>query len=206
MGGENRHEKLAPSMSSLVLISHVKDGVELAKKHKLGKEIIDIIQQHQGKGLITYFHQKAKEQADSKGEKSSRVKEEDFRYPGPKPQTKEAGLVMLADMVEAATRSLADPTPARIQGFVQKIINKAFSDGQLDECELTLKDLHEIAKSFNKTLSGIFHHRIEYPEINSRSLKKVNNGNTDNIPQEDTGAKKQDDQDDDDKGLKRLGL
>ena len=108
------------------------------------------IQQHQGKGLISYFYQKAKEQSLKKGKKSFQIKEDDFRYPGPKPQTKEAGLVMLADMVEAASRSLVDPTPARIQGTVQKIINRVFSDGQLDECELTLKDLHEIAKSFNR--------------------------------------------------------
>jgi putative nucleotidyltransferase with HDIG domain len=148
MGGENRHEKLAPSMSSLILIAHVKDGVELAKQHKLGQEITDIIEQHQGKGLITYFYQKAKEQAMSKSGKGIEVNEDDFRYPGPKPQTKEAGLVMLADMVEAASRSLPDPTPARINGTVQKIINKGFSDGQLDECELTLKDLHEDSKEF----------------------------------------------------------
>ncbi len=206
MGGENKHEKLAPSMSSLVLISHVKDGVELAKRHKLGKEIIDIIQQHQGKSLITYFYSKAKEQAASKGKKSFQIKEEDFRYPGPKPQTKEAGLVMLADMVEAASRSLVDPTPARIQGTVQKIINKAFSDGQLDECELTLKDLHEIAKSFTKTLSGIFHHRIEYPETNLKPVKKTTNGDTDQVPPEDTRAKKSENKEDNENGLKRLGL
>ena len=203
MGGENRHEKLAPSMSSLVLISHVKDGVELAKEHKLGREIIDIIQQHQGKGLITYFYQKAKEQTAYKGKKASQIKEEDFRYPGPKPQTKEAGLVMLADMVEAASRSLSDPTPARIQGTVQKIVNRVFSDGQLDECELTLKDLHEIAKSFNKTLSGIFHHRIEYPETN---IKKAINGDTDQLPSEDAGIKQTDNKEEDKEGLKRLGL
>ena len=206
MGRENRHEKLAPSMSSLVLISHVKDGVELAKKHKLGKEIIDIIQQHQGKSLISFFYQKAKEQAESKGVKSFHIKEDDFRYPGPKPQTKEAGLVMLADMVEAASRSLADPTPSRIQGVVQKIINKVFSDGQLDECELTLKDLHEIAKSFNKTLSGIFHHRIEYPEANSKAGKKAGNGNTAQFPSEDAGIRKQEDKEEVGEGLKRLGL
>jgi len=92
------------------------------------------------------------------------VDERDFRYPGPKPQTREAGLVLLADCVEAASRTLADPTPARIQGMVQKIINNIFIDGQLDECELTLKNLHEIAKSFNQILAGIYHHRIDYPE------------------------------------------
>ncbi|MFC1891771.1 HDIG domain-containing metalloprotein [Thermodesulfobacteriota bacterium] len=206
MGGENRHEKLAPSMSSLVLISHVKDGVELAREHKLGREIIDIIQQHQGKSLISYFYQKAKEQAGNKASKSSRIKEEDFRYPGPKPQTKEAGLVMLADMAEAASRSLADPNQARIQGMVQKIINKAFSDGQLDECELTLKDLHEIAKSFNKTLSGIFHQRVEYPEPNTKTSRKAANGDTDQLGSEDSRGSKKDATGDDDEGLKRLGL
>ena len=113
---------------------------------------------------------------------------------------------MLADMVEAASRSLADPTSSRIQGVVQKIINKVFSDGQLDECELTLKDLHEIAKSFNKTLSGIFHHRIEYPDANSKAVKKAGNGNTDQFPSEDTGIRKQDDRKEAGEGLKRLGL
>ncbi|MBW1765333.1 MAG: HDIG domain-containing protein [Deltaproteobacteria bacterium] len=206
MGRENKHEKLAPSMSSLVLISHVKDGVELAKEHKLGREIIDIIQQHHGKGLISYFYKKAREQAVSKGSKSAIIKEEGFRYPGPKPQTKEACLVMLADMSEAASRSLVDPTPARIQGMVQKIINMSFSDGQLDECELTLKDLHEIAKSFNKTLGGIFHHRIEYPEMSTKTEKRVTNGDSDHDSPEDTRSSEAEDRGDDREGLKRLGL
>lgn len=207
MGGENRHEKLAPSMSSLVLISHVKDGVELAREHKLGPEIIDIIQQHQGKGLISFFYEKAKEQAAAKGFKAVEVKEEDYRYPGPKPQTKEAGLVMIADMVEAASRSLPDPTPARIQGTVQKIINKVFSDGQLDECELTLKDLHEIAKSFNKTLGGIFHQRVEYPEATTQRInKKTTDGNTDQNRQKDSRPKKSRNSASFNKGLKRLGM
>ncbi|MBN2125944.1 MAG: HDIG domain-containing protein [Deltaproteobacteria bacterium] len=206
IGSENRHEKLAPSMSSLILISHVKDGVELAREHKLGREIIDIIQQHHGTSLITYFYQKAKDRMAVKGSKSTEIKEEDFRYPGPKPQTKEAGLVMLADMVEAASRSLIDPTPARIQGTVQKIVNKAFTDGQLDECELSLKDLHEIAKSFNKTLSGIFHHRIEYPEVDTRPSRKGRNGNTDHLSTEDSGGKKPEDKAEGEEGLRRLGL
>lgn len=206
LGGENRHEKLAPSMSSLILIAHVKDGVELAKENKLGREIIDIIQQHHGTSLISFFFHKAKERMLAKGSKSSEIKEEDFRYPGPKPQTKEAGLVMLADMVEAASRTLVDPTPARIQGMVQKIINNVFSDGQLNECELTLKDLNEIAKSFNKTLSGIFHHRVEYPEAASKTAKKGKNGNSDYIAKEDSGAKKPEDKAELEESLKRLGL
>jgi putative nucleotidyltransferase with HDIG domain len=206
-GDKNRHEKLAPSLSSLILTSHVKDGVELAREHKLGKEIIDIIRQHHGTCLISYFYQKAKEQEtnDRKG-KSSQIKQEDYRYPGPKPQTKEAGLVMLADMIEAATRSLTDPTPARIQGTVQKIINKVFSDGQLDECELTLKDLHEIARSFNKTLGGIFHHRVEYPEIDTKDTARTNDGDTDKVFSEDPRSKKQRDTEEDKESLKRLGL
>jgi putative nucleotidyltransferase with HDIG domain len=205
-GPENRHEKLAPSMSSLVLISHVKDGVELARKYKLGQEIIDIIQQHHGTSLISFFYHKAKERMLQKGDKSTEIKEEDFRYPGPKPQTKEAGLVMLADIVEAASRSLKDPTPARIQGMVQTIINKAFSDGQLDECELTLKDLHEIAKSFNTTLSGIFHHRVQYPEVVAGAKKRAKNGNSDQIPSENSRAKQSEDNPELENGLKRLGL
>lgn len=160
-GEENRHDKLAPSMSALILISHIKEGAELAREKHLGQPIIDIIRQHHGTGLIKFFYERAKLQAAGSGQT---VEEKDFRYPGPKPQTREAGIVMLADCVEAASRTLVNPTPDRIQGMVQNIINRIFSDGQLDECELTLKNLHEIAKSFNRILNGIFHHRIDYPE------------------------------------------
>ncbi len=159
-GGDNRHDKLSPSMSALILIAHVKEGVELARQNRLGQTIIDIIRQTHGTSLISFFYQKAKVQAGAEGG----VDEPEYRYPGPKPQTREAGLVMLADCVEAASRTLADPTPARIQGLVQKIINGIFTDGQLDECELSLKNLHEIAKSFNRILAGIHHQRIEYPD------------------------------------------
>ena len=160
-GEENRHDKLTPSMSALILISHIKEGAELAREKHLGQPIIDIIRQHHGTGLIKYFYDRAKTQAEAIGQI---VEEKDFRYPGPKPQTREAGIVMLADCVEAASRTLVNPTPDRIQGMVQKIINNIFIDGQLDECELTLKNLHEIARSFNRILNGIFHHRIDYPE------------------------------------------
>ncbi|ACH38018.1 membrane-associated metal-dependent phosphohydrolase, HDc domain-containing [Citrifermentans bemidjiense Bem] len=159
--GENRHDKLSPSMSALILISHMKEGVELAKEHRVGQPIIEIIRQSHGTSLISYFYLKAKG-LETPG--APPVEERDFRYPGPKPQTREAGLVLLADCVEAASRTLTDPTPARIQGMVQKIINNIFIDGQLDECELTLKNLHEIAKSFNQILAGIYHQRIDYPE------------------------------------------
>jgi membrane-associated HD superfamily phosphohydrolase len=107
------------------------------------------------------------------------VKIDDFRYPGPRPQTREAALVMLADVLEAASRSLSNPTPARVQGLVQTLINKVFSDGQLDQCELTLKDLHKIASSFNKILNGIHHHRIEYPEKSQNGNGKRKNGGSD---------------------------
>jgi putative nucleotidyltransferase with HDIG domain len=162
LGGEdNRHDKLTPSMSALILISHIKEGSELARERRLGQPIIDIIRQHHGTGLIKFFYDRAKTQAEASGQT---VEEKDFRYPGPKPQTREAGIVMLADCVEAASRTLVNPTPDRIQGMVQKIINNIFIDGQLEECELTLKNLHEIARCFNRILNGIFHHRIDYPE------------------------------------------
>jgi putative nucleotidyltransferase with HDIG domain len=208
MGGENRHERLAPSMSSLILISHVKEGVELAKKYKLGREICDIIRQHHGTSLISFFYERAKEQAEKKGEKAGKVKEQDFRYPGPRPQTKEAGLIMLADAAEAASRTLADPSAARIQGMVQRIINKAFSDGQLDDCELTLKDLNEIARSFNKTLGGIFHQRIEYPQpvLKIASAKRGTGGNPDTVQTEETRPKRRDDKGENGGTLRRLGL
>lgn len=159
--GENRHDKLTPSMSALIISSHVKEGTVLAKKNHLGREITDVIRQHHGTSLITFFYQKASNQEDGD---TGEVDEKDFRYPGPKPQTKEAGLVMLADAIEAASKTLKDPTPDRIQWLTQKIVNKIFADGQLDECELTLKDLHAISLSFNRALAGIYHQRIDYPE------------------------------------------
>ncbi len=160
-GQENRHDKLAPSMSALVLMAHVKDAVEMAREHRLGRDLSDIIRQHHGTSLMKFFYDRAKSKADPGVEQ---IDERDYRYPGPKPQTREAALIMLADAIEAASRTLTDPTPARIQGMVQKIINNIFIDGQLDECELTLKDINNIAKSFKLILGGIFHFRVDYPE------------------------------------------
>ena len=160
-GQRNKHDKLAPSMSALILTSHVKDGVDLAREHKLGAKLVDIIQQHHGTTLIKFFYDRAKNQADPG---MQQIDERDYRYHGPKPQTREAALILLADAVEAASRTLTDPTPARIQGMVKKLINNIFIDGQLDECDLTLKDLNLIAKSFNRIMSGSFHHRVDYPE------------------------------------------
>jgi putative nucleotidyltransferase with HDIG domain len=180
-GGINKHDKLAPSMSSLILISHIKDGVEIARENKLGKIIIDIIRQHHGTSIIKYFYEKARQQ---KGEDSVNI--DDFRYAGPKPQTREAGLVMLADVVEAASRTLDNPTPSRIQGLVKNLFNDILSDGQLDECELTLKDIHKIARSFDKILNGIHHHRIEYIEKRSSASAngkgRTGNGSPDRQP------------------------
>jgi len=204
---ENRHEKLAPSMSSLILISHVKDGIELAKQHHLGKEIINIISQHHGKSFISFFYNKAvetREKAQSaKPSPLPPIDADDYRYPGPKPQTKEAGLVLLADVVEAACRSLTEPTPARIQGLVNRLINGIFSDGQLDECELTLKDIHQIAKHFNQILATIHHKRIEYPVANGKA--KMDGPDPSREPKQDkdkSGANRERGKTD----LKRLGI
>ncbi|RLA91194.1 MAG: HD family phosphohydrolase [Deltaproteobacteria bacterium] len=161
-GNENPHDKLSPNMSALILISHVKEGVELAKEHKLGKKITDIIQQHHGTSLITYFYNKAKSLEDRGKEP---IDEKLFRYHGPKPQTKEAGIIMLADQVEAASRALQEPTSARIKGLVQRIINNIFIEGELDESELTLRELHKISNVFTNILTGIFHQRVDYPDL-----------------------------------------
>jgi putative nucleotidyltransferase with HDIG domain len=157
-GSVSKHDKLTPHMSSMIITNHVKEGVELAKQYKLPEPIIDIIEQHHGNMIVSYFYQKAKEQT----EETSPV-EEDYKYHGPKPQTRVAALIMMADAVEAASRVLTDPTPARISSLVDRIINHVFLDGQLDECELTLKDIHEIKKRFSYVLIGIFHKRIDYP-------------------------------------------
>lgn len=157
---ENPHDKLAPSLSTLILTSHVKDGVEMAKEHKLPQGVVDIIEQHHGTGLVTFFYHKALE-----NDRNENIVEEDYRYDGPKPQSKEAAIVMVADGVEAAVRSLQNPTPGRIEGLVRKIIKEKLMDGQFDESDLTFKDLDLIANSFVKILTGIFHTRIEYPDI-----------------------------------------
>ncbi len=176
-GMENKHDHLTPSMSSLILISHVKDGLELARENHLGQRMAHIIQQHHGTSLISYFYQKAKEKEESGTES---LDEKDFRYPGPKPQTKEAGIVMLADAVEAASRTLSDPTPSRIKNLVRRITNSIFIDEQLEECELTLKDLHKIEESFSRILTAIFHQRIDYPASpTSESSMKLNDEDLD---------------------------
>jgi putative nucleotidyltransferase with HDIG domain len=160
MGAGSKHAKLTPSMSALIISKHVKEGVEMAKKYKLKGAILDFIAQHHGDSLISFFYQKAIE----KSKDGVVLKEEDFRYPGPKPQTKENAIVLLADAVEAASRTLDEPTPSSIENLVKKIINNKFIDGQMDECDLSLKDIHVIAESFARVLMGVFHTRPDYPE------------------------------------------
>jgi len=154
---KNRHDELTPSMSAMVIINHVKKGLELAREHKLGEKIESSILQHQGTSLIKFFYAKAKA-ADAT------VTEAMFRYPGPKPQTRENGLIMLADSVEAAVRSMPDKNYQKITDGVDNIINRILEDGQLSECNMTMKDIALIKQSFVKTISGIYHARIEYPD------------------------------------------
>ena len=205
--GENRHEKLSPSMSARIIQAHVKDGVEMAEEHHLALPILRGIMEHHGTSVIRFFYEKAKEVADP--EKGDLVAEHDYRYPGPKPQTREAGILMLADSVEAASRTLADTAPARVQQLVQRIINNYFRDGQLDECNLTLRDLHAIARSFIDTLSAIRHERIDYPETTDALGRRAEEGVDEGVLErgdtrppgrpESAREKREDD-------LKRLGL
>ena len=154
---ENPHDKLAPTMSSLIISSHVKDGQELAKKYKLGDKIENIIGEHHGTSMIGAFYEKAFSE-----NKDGHLSKDAFRYSGKKPQTKEAGIIMLADSVEAISRTMTNISPSRLELMVRKTINRIYSDGQLDECELTLKDLHSIGDAFVKVLNSVFHQRIPY--------------------------------------------
>ena len=156
---DNPHNKLAPSMSALILISHVKQGADIGRQHRLGQEVTDIIRQHHGTSVIKYFYQKALNQPDAPPPNI-----EDFRYPGPRPKSREAALVMLADIVEASSRTLNDPSPTRLRQHIDATIKNVYSSGQLDESELTFKDLDLLADSFHQILRGIFHHRISYTE------------------------------------------
>jgi len=158
--GENKHKKLKARMSALILINHVKKGLELAKREKLPKSLRDIIPQHHGTRLITYFYEKAKKQEDPKREA---IKEEEYRYPGPKPQTREAAIFMLADGVEAASRSMKDHSVGRLKGLIKEVCDRIVIDGQLDQCNLTFRDLENIQAAFLRILVGMSHHRVKYP-------------------------------------------
>jgi hypothetical protein len=160
--GENRHDSLAPAMSAVIIKRHVTEGLEMARQYRLPKLVADAIPQHHGTRLVGYFFHKALKEQEGK-EGAPPIDESIYRYPGPKPQFREAALVMIADAVEASTRALPEPTTPRLQAQVQKMINLIFSEGQLDECDLTLRDLNLIAQSFLHTLEGIYHARPEYP-------------------------------------------
>jgi putative nucleotidyltransferase with HDIG domain len=174
----NPHDDLAPSMSALIIIAHVKEGVDLALKHKLNQRIIDIIQEHHGSSLVYYFYQRALQQQEDaraggkimniREEDIPEVEEESFRYPGPKPQTKESAIVSLADIVESASRSLEKPTPQKVEQLVNELIEERIADDQLDECDLTLGELRVIAERFRFTLMTMLHTRIAYPKGESK--------------------------------------
>jgi len=180
-GFDNPHEKIAPALSALIITSHVREGVELAREAHLPQDIIDFIEQHHGTSLAKYFYSRALEE-----DREGNLSEDSFRYEGPKPQSKEVALVMLADSVEAGVRSLQDPTPDKIRNMVRRIIQDKLNDGQLESCDLTFKDLDVIANSFCTSLEGLYHKRIEYPEIIVREFEKrrEKHGNHDNQPAE----------------------
>jgi cyclic-di-AMP phosphodiesterase PgpH len=157
----NKHENLNPTLSAKIIIAHVKEGIELAKRYKLPQEIIDFIPMHHGSTLVSFFYNKAKNITD---ENKEDVLDYIYRYPGPKPQNRETAIVMLADTVEASTKAIEDPTPKKLEDKIDEIIKKRFIEGELDDCDLTLKDLTQIKKSFLKILIGIYHQRIKYPE------------------------------------------
>jgi putative nucleotidyltransferase with HDIG domain len=159
----NRHESLMPAMSTLIIIAHIKDGADLARQHRLPEPIIDFIEQHHGTTLVEYFYRRASERNELNPD-GGEVDESDFRYPGPKPQTKEAAVLMMADAVESASRALVEPTPARIESLVHDIAMKRLLDGQFDQCGLTLEELATIEDSLAKSLSAVYHGRIKYPE------------------------------------------
>jgi putative nucleotidyltransferase with HDIG domain len=158
---DNRHESLVPAMSTLVIIAHIKDGSDLARQHHLPQPIIDMIAQHHGTTIVEYFFDRAQQQSDPQ---NGEVDESNFRYPGPKPQTKEAAVLMLADAVESASRTLVDPAPARIESLVRELAEHRLDDGQFDESGLTLRELRTVERSLVMSLTSIYHGRIKYPE------------------------------------------
>ncbi|WP_367874132.1 HDIG domain-containing metalloprotein [Luteolibacter sp. Populi] len=178
-GVDNPHDSLTPTMSALIIIAHVKDGVDLAVKHKLNPRVIDVIQEHHGDSLVSYFHRRAQEQKKAELEKVEKglenpedlpkIDEKNFRYPGPRPRTRESGIVSLADIVESASRSLRKPTPAKIRTMVEDLVDNRVCDGQLSDCILTLRDLAIVKDSFCATLRSMLHTRIDYPKDDERS-------------------------------------
>lgn len=184
--GDNPHDSLTPTMSALIIIAHVKDGIDLAVKHKLNPRIIDVIQEHHGDSLVYFFYRKAQEQKKAEMEKVDRrlenpedlpkVEEKNFRYPGPRPRTRESGIICLADTIESASRSLRKPTPAKIRALVEELVRAKINDGQLDNCPLTLGELAAVKESFSTTLRSMLHSRIDYqkpPEDRTSGSKRA---------------------------------
>jgi putative nucleotidyltransferase with HDIG domain len=161
---ENPHDQMDPSLSKSIIIAHARDGVEMLLHHRMPKPIRDIAEQHHGTSLLAFFYHKALKQLEQAGDSETAIDESEYRYPGPKAQTREAAIVGIADSVEAAVRSMRNPTKEQIETMIRKIIKARLDDGQLDECDLTMKELDLVARSLKETLLGIFHSRIEYPE------------------------------------------
>ena len=177
-GTRSRHDKLSPRMSSLIIAAHVKDGMALAREYHLPEEVVQFIPMHHGTTRIDYFYNKALERAqnDPDQTKIDEIKEEDYRYPGPKPQTKETGILMLADAIEAVVRTLDEPNPQRLEQTIDELIRKRFEEGELEECPLTLKDLTKIKSAFLGVLVGIHHTRLKYPEPTRRRPRRSTEG------------------------------
>ena len=188
-GADNPHDTLTPTMSALVIIAHVKDGVDLAVKHKLNPRVIDVIQEHHGDSLVVYFYHKAREQKRAEMEKIDgklenpedlpMIEEKNFRYPGPRPKTRESGIIALADTIESASRTLRKPTPGRINSLIEDLVRAKIEDGQLDECPLTVQEIATIKRSFANTLRSMLHSRIDYPKDDKdggRNSRKTGSG------------------------------
>lgn len=165
-GSTNPHDKMRPHLSAKIIISHVKEGKKMAADYKLGEAITDFIMEHHGRSMVKYFLNKAEQEAQDPESPhfGSKISADDFRYPGPNPRSKETAIMALADGCEAATRSLVDPTPARIEAMVDKLVAKALSDGLLDQADITLREVRRASKAFTRILMGLHHHRVEYPD------------------------------------------
>lgn len=180
-GAENPHDTLTPTMSALIITAHVKDGVDLALKHKLNPRVIDVIREHHGDSLVSYFHRRAQEQKRAELKKVEKglenpedlpkVDKKNFRYPGPTPRSRESGIISLADAIESASRTVKKPTPAKIRSLVDDIVASRISDGQLDNCLLTVRDLSKVKEVFCKTLRSMLHSRIDYPKDEEKGRK-----------------------------------
>jgi putative nucleotidyltransferase with HDIG domain len=174
-GSRNRHDKLAPRMSSLIIAAHVKDGMALAQEYALPEEIVDFIPMHHGTTRIDYFYNKARQLAERSDDetKIDEINEQDYRYPGPRPQTKETGIMMLADSVEAAVRSIDEPTPQRLEDTINELFRRRLEEGELDDSPLTMSDLKHIKEAFLGILVGIYHVRVKYPPTERRKVRKA---------------------------------